>query len=914
MDYQDISIDATNSRPDEYARENSLSVDSQVDVFLLFAHFQEESIRESPEELTDDTSLTQLRIPSLLPRIEQLDVSKESLELLGHAVSLGRENIQAFKLPSFLDLAKLKLELPLLQSDPDHDRRELARRIQKQRSTDIDLRSVPSEPLSISNDESLEYPETTSQYKQNFLTAIKNERIDIPKDTLRYLSYALKDEWTRDKQRGLLNEALRRKPIRELAITPPLSPCAHNDEDGGYFIPDEETCQIPISSDPSTLLDADLTRAEAGLLEEDGLDPEGFSYLAVENSSISLRDLPMFEPGHPSISSLKIEGPLTPLNASSPNSDLAMDFLGFVEDMDADQILDKDLSLSDARGEKDPNGIFSDDALTVLQDQATLAGRNIEQEQLQTADALARVEIPAMDFSIPDPEWRNTPLDAASQLAWLGRKYEAFKVPPWPKNLQADRKLHWSPFPSKQGQISTNESIDENDDVIQLLSFSGSLGVLTSADYVWKQPGIAILQDPEEEEEPLEWSMRDGANHDLESLVRKRRLELEDADPKPGNSLELSSPVDLIQIPPDMVSRPRQAQLGSQGHIPSLLVGCNDSSATSTLLSNYVDFHASKRQKHTRSSFFPKSNKPTAQIEMEAAAQTATPVQSDEPLVEPKPSMEQPTTPAPYPKIEPTPMQTKIIKALTLSRGVFSRLEKLYPNAEIIERDFDRWNTLAWGRNSVAHSPVVSPLAAEADVAVSPATGIILTTLLKAIQKPLPGQKGLSAARERIRNVAIRYERIIILVSEANRVDETIRDLTPSECAAYAEFSGFITGLNSNAEVYYVGGGDETLAKWLVSFLIRYAPEAASVQDILIQEESLWELFLRRAGLNAYAAQAILGQLKSPDDMPEEESGKYGLPAFIRMTPKERVEVFRGIMGGERVLRRLNAVLEARWE
>ncbi|KAI0894757.1 hypothetical protein F4806DRAFT_96291 [Annulohypoxylon nitens] len=897
MDDQEAALDAINSRPDEYARLNDLSVDSQGGISPLLDHIQNSKLLS---DKVDDTALTQLHIPRLVLINEQLDVSKEVLRLLSSVNSLGRGDEQNFRLPAPRDTSGLKLELPLLQTDPEYDYRELARRVKEQRKADIDLSSIPSEPLNTSSDQSLDFPDSAYQYKQKLQTAIQDEKLDIPRAALHYLASALKDEWTQDKQRELEHTSLCRKRLRDIAITPPLTP---RDTHEDYFIPDEEVCQIPISSDPSTLLEDDLSKAEAGLLET--LAPLELEVMA----TTPLGDSPLLEPKQLKLSSLKVEGPLTPSNSLPPSSELAIDMSDFANMVDIDQVLGEQQPSEKSVTDENISGIFGNDALVLLEDKAASVRRNVEQEQLQSADAIARIEIPAMDFSIPDPEWQGVPLDATAQLSWIAKSCQAFNIPTWPKNLHAERELHWSPFPSRMGRISLDELIDsDNDDTVRNLLHGPYIDkVATSADYVWKKPGLAILQELEEEEEKLT-SLSDGSGDmSIESLMRKRRFDAANLELEPSSSPASRSPIGSNQVPGDTSLEPSQ--------LPHLLLGHDDSSATSTLIANHINFHTSKRQKNVKSSFFPCFTNTKTRAGKKGDANVKNTIQQEqEPGIlnpDPEPVL---GIPAPCPKYRPTSVPTKIIKALTLDRGVFSRLEKFYPNAEIIERDFDRWNTLSWDRNSVSRSPVVSPLAAEADVIVSPTTGIVVTTLLKAMQKPSPGHKGLSAIRERIRNVALRYERLIVLVSEGNRIDETARDLTPSECAAYADFSGFVIGQDTNAQVYYVGGGNCTLTKWLVSFLTRYSPEAAEVRDLLIQEETLWELFLRRAGMNAYAAQTILGHLKAPDDIGKEDTGKYGLPAFIRMAPEERVRNFRGVVGGERVLRRINEVLEARWD
>ncbi|KAI0176483.1 hypothetical protein GGR52DRAFT_590131 [Hypoxylon sp. FL1284] len=889
---------------DEYARLNGLSTDCQISIIPLLAHVQGQGVSSCPPSDVDDldcqTSLPPTVASRLTHRREQLSVSKESMELLANITDLGRGNDQPSEVSTSRDFAKLKLEPPLLR---EYDWRGLARRVQERRRADIDLTSIPSEPLQTANDESLEFPNTSYLYKQELVTAVRDERLDVVREDLQYLISALRDEWTMDKQAEL--------SFRAPVITPPLSPAP---EEEGYFIPGMEVCQVPLSSDPSTLLDGDLNKAEAPLLQQDDCQiAMSSSPLRVETP---LGELPLLELKKSSLESLKIESPLSPRASTPPSPDLAVDISAIMAGMHIDKDVNEGHFSSLGPG-SDENfaGLFSDDALATLKEQAALVKMGVEQEQLQAADAIARIEIPKMDFSIPEPGWQQVPPDAATQLAWIEKTYGALDLSMWPKNSNEERGLRWSPFDSKAARIHINESIDGGDDAEALLVDSGCSEVLSSADFVWKQPGLAILRDVDEDDEEGQIELPiPNEDSDLRSLVRKRKYELANLDLERGSASGSASPIELVEFPAKAASTSYQTSRSDQGERPRLLLDYNDPSAASRLLSNYVDFHTSKRQKHTKSSFFPTPAKPATQTDVAAPRGLAATTARQETAATHGIDLEQDLpTPAPCPILQPTSGPTKIIKALTLSRGVFALLEKLYPDAEIIERDFDRWNTLAWDRNSVSRTPVASPLAAEADVIVSPATGIVVTTLLRALQKPLPGDKGQSAIRERIRSVAARYERLVVLVSEANRDDDAARELAPSECAGYADFAGFVAGLDASAQTYYVGGGDGALARWLVSLAIRHAPEAANVQSILIQDETLWELFLRRAGVNAYAAQAILGQLKAPDGASEEEAGRYGLPAFVRMSPLERLQNFGRLMGGERVLHRVNEVLEARW-
>ena len=86
-----------------------------------------------------------------------------------------------------------------------------------------------------------------------------------------------------------------------------------------------------------------------------------------------------------------------------------------------------------------------------------------------------------------------------------------------------------------------------------------------------------------------------------------------------------------------------------------------------------------------------------------------------------------------------------------------------------------------------------------------------------------------------------------------------------------------------------------------------------------------WELFLRRAGLNPFAAQIILASLKEPYDLPMRSSSPmasdvstrnlsiFGLPAFLLMSAEERIQRFQALLGGSRILTRASALIDQQW-
>ncbi|KAK8127761.1 hypothetical protein PG984_008869 [Apiospora sp. TS-2023a] len=426
----------------------------------------------------------------------------------------------------------------------------------------------------------------------------------------------------------------------------------------------------------------------------------------------------------------------------------------------------------------------------------------------------------------------------------------------------------------------------------------------TAASYVWKRPGLAILREPEDDEEE-EFQSSHNQYGGLTDILKKRKFELHDAESGRSSPSSNTSVVDLVRHPQH--ARPINAAKSTH-----LLVGNDDPNATATLLENYVNLRTSKRQKNEASSFFgpKKSAQNEANVLSHIIKKRTKEDENSRSNVVPIEKSES----APVPNLRESSNSIKMIVALTIGRGILGWIEKLLPEAQLIERDFDHWNTVAWNRNMVSRSPIVSPLAAEADVIVSPVTGIILTTLIKVIQKPLPGQKSKTAIQDRVEKVSARYEKLIVLVSQSNLVDESTRDLSASECASFAEFSGMVLGLNPNSQVYFVGGGEETLAKWLVALIQRYSIEADGLQGLLITNEGTWELIMRRAGMNAYAAQVILAGLKEISNNDPQGPFMGELQRFILMTPMERIDRFSRVMGGTGVLRRVGAALDGPWE
>ena len=691
--------------------------------------------------------------------------------------------------------------------------------------------------------------------------------------------------------------------------------------------------EVPILSDPASLTQLDLSTLENQTFEQDIPTPirntlnyhdETSSSTHSGKGTVRLADIypsmelmeqtvasPIIEEQPFKLESLKIEEPLTPpLPLPIPKS---VHFSDIVEEM----LLDPPSSPS-----SDPfrNTHFEE----AFGDAAERVTRQLDQESLIPADATGRVEVPLMDFSFPDPPWKK-PMKA--QGATILYSIAIIKdvigegFPIWPGQNRGHGKLKWNPFPHDLAKVAQKENYPEDDNTWKpFLNGPENDQIIDTSSLTWKAPGLKILKEDDDEE--IESSKyQSNGSQDIFLLARKRRMELEREGKRfsrqnPAKSAELNmpvsgaSPLGKRNTPKSNDNLPisqklQNNQTGSDGF--GLLMG--GAFSAENALDNFLELRGIKKQKLTSSSHFQNNNKQAS-----AQVQTTQAEPQNQPAEELRLLETSMNTPRPLPvpvlSLPAGPISAIIASSLLKRRTLIEHIESQIPGLKLIERDFKAHNTTAWVPNSVTRSPIASPLDSEADLIVSPSTGIVLTTLQKIKQKPLPGQKTKPAIRDRLERASGRYEKLVVLVSEG-RVDESTNGLDENNCNAICEFVGFTSGLEATILVLFVGGGEKTLSKWLMNSIVQHAAASNS----LLEEETHWELFLRRVGMNAYAAQSMAAAAKAYvnfDPHGNSDAGQSGLAAFVRMERQQRVDTF-GQICGRRLLERVGACLEATW-
>lgn len=603
------------------------------------------------------------------------------------------------------------------------------------------------------------------------------------------------------------------------------------------------------------------------------------------------------------INDYKVDGSLTPLLSEQPSS-WKPKSVSFQENLfDTTPGLPPSMGRPENMSSEDIDGIFAE----TIQPIAEGFDRQCEQEQLQEACATKRVKVPIMDFSRPIAPWNaslNDGKGGTRQRQLIADiKTEHFGNHLWPLSSKAEQALTWVAIPAELARAAVHEEIAETSLLQEFIAKPDCLDFNT---LTWKLDGLRILDDTESDTETLQ----EGDHSDATSfvhLVWKRSLELEE-----GGKND-SYPFDSANVSAKIMTK--DSFCSSDGPLGGSSSGFCSIGSFLNIRNQQYEQRKTTESRHFPSTVVLNEGLPSNPIVMSNAI----------PVPEPKHQITSP--PIPTPKItrsleaRPFVVSSTILAKVRLS----TRLRQLYPSAELIERDFARHSTNLSSaskpntKNITGANDIVGQ---EADIILSPGVGIIWTTLTKVKQRSLPGQSVQSPIKDRISRCAPRYEDLVMLVSEGLTVDQNTKldDKDPTrvrdiDYETISELTGFCSSLEG-VRVIYVDGGEEQLLQWTVSLMVKHGTKS----DVkLLQDETLWELFLRRAGMNAFAAQVVLAELKAPE-LPydtwtnvDQGYGEFGLTTFVMMSLPERIERFEHIFGGRRLLYRVSRVIDAHW-
>lgn len=186
----------------EYARFHGLSIDPLRDPSPL--SYIESFLHTIEKDVLDNFHLPQINYQPILPIDERLTIDKGAEKLLAGANGVFLDQGTIDKITAAASVRprrqKLKLELPLLRSDPDED---LAAFRQRQDPC-ISDESFIYEPLDIEKDEGIQWPSRFANLPNSLTEDCRMDKITVTRDTMVYLQAVLKDNWSKEDTKDLL--------------------------------------------------------------------------------------------------------------------------------------------------------------------------------------------------------------------------------------------------------------------------------------------------------------------------------------------------------------------------------------------------------------------------------------------------------------------------------------------------------------------------------------------------------------------------------------------------------------------------------------------------------------------------------------------------------------------------------------
>ncbi|KAH0547654.1 hypothetical protein FGG08_000143 [Glutinoglossum americanum] len=927
----------------EYARFHGLAQDHRA-VPPLFSSSIPSPPRDYLLQLADPDDVPHLELPPTFTTQERLSLDRDAAVLLSSCLWNVEFELPQEELSDFSGQRRgkdSKVELPILRTDHELDMRNFMRKFGRKVVPDLSGDNIPFEEVNEENDEGLSWPLASLNLPKIFEEKLKYEKLEVSMDAILHLQAIIRGEsCTEDELAAIRGDSQYNKVLRPELITPPLLPLSPLI---APFLPSSSGGRLELLSDhtsPTADDNRQFTEMLMGqdrltLMQEGARDGEGDSLDMADNTisdvigqSLSPFD-GAFEEGlsspprkYPPASKLVVEGPLTPLRPIMPHSAAAkrVSFQEMLQEINIDVPSQKD--------EKESSDVEFEAFLSgTVMPTAEKVNRKLAQEQLQGSDSTLRVEVPTMDFSLNAAPWQiynsarrpneqgNTISQQKLLIQDIKRIYE--KDQRWLGAGRVDNGLKWVPFPVEFGRVALKEVIHDDGPTGQYLAGLGSTETVDFESLTWKPEGLQILNDDDEEldEQALSEGSRCSAQ-DLATLLKKRDSGV-DVDGS-GASKRIKANAGAHKC--------KQAQSnelsyqGPQEMEGSLLLGgCSTAAAIESFMHlRGVPYKARSPDIPPMESQIPKTGRNTGQ-------------KSD--VREQPPSFVEirsvglsegvsrlPLTQVLTPPVGPRPFV--VSSALLAQRRLMRRIRSMYAEAVFIERDFTLQHMPTHSQLGGASKIVPIELGEEADLIVSPSTGVIWTTLQKIKQRPLPGQSQKPGFREKVTRLSQRYERLVVLVSEGRISDssagvygentEAIEGLNDKDCDALVELMGFAMASNDEIAVMFASGGEEELAEWIVALMVKYGVSGEEAK--LLQEETLWEIFLRYAGVNAFAAQVILSKLKQQDNgMAGESESDFGLMEFVKMTPQERLERFEHLLGGRKLLERAGTQINMKW-
>lgn len=612
-----------------------------------------------------------------------------------------------------------------------------------------------------------------------------------------------------------------------LPLSPPMIP----------YVPSSPANHLPLLSESSDSVAAEAKALEAQIMAADCLTREDSG-----NSDLMLLDIthpPQYTlptESRPATilkrraEDLKVEGPLTPpMFSDSPLKKLKS--VSFTIDLH-EVIPDEPWARVCSQDQDCLEDLEDDDFFGQIKPLAEQAEEMVKRERLLGADTMARVDVPDIAFILPVAPWDeyshrsggkrrpcDTELDAQKQFLFRVKHEDLRSATSWRGVSKLERDMRWSIFTTQIDKVSLEEKLHGSTDLSKFFTEATMGPIATSSSQVWKREGLRLLDEEEEEEEIEETEYED--DRGIDALIRKRKLEMEEEG---ANQCKLLPPSPTKQVathksrhwgsaapvpndpakshPQRIIPHKRSPKALGESSNALMFGGFSATSALHKFLEtrgkvpevtvNQASNQCQSPSAHPANQILPQKNIMALPEELRETA--ASNILPDMPVVP-----------------DDRPPCTFIISSTFLRlRSLTKQIESLYSTAELVYRDYN-----------LPHSPCQ-----EADMILSPSTGLISATLQQIKQRPLPGQPDRSPVKERMKALQWRYERLVVIISEGlSQEMEKLGSSRPEDSRdkeVLKVYETLASQLGGEVVVRYIRGGPQALARSFVIEMAKY--------------------------------------------------------------------------------------------
>lgn len=539
----------------------------------------------------------------------------------------------------------------------------------------------------------------------------------------------------------------------------------------------------------------------------------------------------------------------------------------------------------------------------------------VENEKLIEADSTLRMPIPRSADAGRHPPWSTTYGQKQDHVRFMAQVKKSFLTAECRWQVHGENSLPWNPVPRNLVKTDFDEHIGltSSDEYVKtaLGNAAISMDVL-----LWKADGLRIL-DEEDVEDDLDLDRPGLAELKstyarVDSIMHPRSPHAEHVQPilqdhyEHESSKAVKAYDDSFSTVAYMSRRLRDNDKNAHAADPSNTTGLPS-------IDEFMHLQTGRRPPALALADLSRSSEKLHHVNVVnvASGHKTGPATN-------KASKKRNTMQTPAPDIDTTRLAQSahfiVSSEILCMRELLREIGRLWPSAMQTERDFGDMSQTHQGRFDCHVSLSAGIDTAEADLLIAPGAGIVLTSLPKIKQKSLPGRPDENSIKQRLTKLASRYELIIVLVGHSGRANS---DLDASDRAALDELTVHARLLShdmAQVTITYVPGTTANMAQNIVGHMTRHCPTRHV--DILDHTTSS-EIFLRRAGMNAYAAQLVLHELRdgregTDGQKDEDKTGERVLNYFCNMAQKERVASFAAMLGGTRMLEHVGRKIDSR--